>query len=85
MGRYGVCVQLGGTGWTVSLGRRDSTTASLSTANSDLPGPTSNLSNLITSFSKKGFTTKEMVALSGPHNISFNSEFNFILNNLQCK
>lgn len=57
--------QLGGPSWTVQLGRRDSTTASLSSANSDLPGPDSDLSDLITTFSNKGFTTKEMVALSG--------------------
>ncbi|KAJ9673937.1 hypothetical protein PVL29_023467 [Vitis rotundifolia] len=62
-------VALGGPTWTLQLGRRDSTTASLSTANSDLPGPTSDLSNLISRFSNKGFTTKEMVALSGTHTI----------------
>uniref|UniRef100_A0A7N0TJN5 peroxidase n=1 Tax=Kalanchoe fedtschenkoi TaxID=63787 RepID=A0A7N0TJN5_KALFE len=60
---------LGGAGWTVGLGRRDSTTASLSTANSDLPAPTSSLSSLISSFSNKGFSAKEMVALSGSHTI----------------
>lgn len=57
--------QLGGPSWTVQLGRRDSITASLSLANSDLPGPGSDLSGLITSFDNKGFTPKEMVALSG--------------------
>lgn len=60
-------VALGGTSWTVLLGRRDSTSASLSAVN--LPGPGSSLSNLISSFSNKGFTTKEMVALSGSHSI----------------
>ncbi|XP_043705663.1 cationic peroxidase 1-like [Telopea speciosissima] len=60
---------LGGPSWTVQLGRRDSTTASLSTANTDIPAPTLNLSGLITAFSNKGFTTKEMVALSGSHTI----------------
>ncbi|KAK4268463.1 hypothetical protein QN277_025118 [Acacia crassicarpa] len=65
-----VCVvALGGPRWDVLLGRRDSTTASLSDANSDLPGPTSDLSNLITAFSNKGFTTEEMVALSGSQTI----------------
>ncbi|KAF7825448.1 cationic peroxidase 1-like [Senna tora] len=58
-------VALRGPSWAVQLGRRDSTTASLSTANSDLPGPTSDLSALISSFSNKGFSDKEMVALSG--------------------
>ncbi|XP_042480458.1 cationic peroxidase 1-like [Macadamia integrifolia] len=62
-------VALGGPSWTVQLGRRDSTTASLSTANSDIPAPTLNLSGLISSFSNKGFTAKEMVALSGAHTI----------------
>ncbi|RWR81237.1 Peroxidase 68 [Cinnamomum micranthum f. kanehirae] len=62
-------VALGGPTWTVQLGRRDSTTASLSTANSDIPQPTFNLSALITAFTNKGLTAKEMVALSGSHTI----------------
>ncbi|KAF3615528.1 Peroxidase 4 [Capsicum annuum] len=62
-------VKLGGPSWTVLLGRRDSTTASLSMANSDIPAPTLNLSSLISSFSNKGFTAREMVALSGSHTI----------------
>ncbi|XP_052116590.1 cationic peroxidase 1-like [Arachis duranensis] len=62
-------VALGGPSWTVQLGRRDSTTASLSSANSDLPGFSFDLSQLITAFSNKGFTTQEMVALSGAHTI----------------
>ncbi|KAF8042156.1 hypothetical protein BT93_A0693 [Corymbia citriodora subsp. variegata] len=62
-------VALGGPSWRVLLGRRDSTTASLSTANSDLPSPTLSLSGLISAFSDKGFTAKEMVALSGSHTI----------------
>ncbi|KAF8403466.1 hypothetical protein HHK36_011570 [Tetracentron sinense] len=62
-------VALGGNSWTVQLGRRDSTTASLSAANSDLPSPTMDLSALISTFSDKGFSAKEMVALSGSHTI----------------
>lgn len=62
-------VALNGPSWTVPLGRRDSTTASLSAANSNLPGPGLNLSALITAFSNKGFTAKELVALSGSHTI----------------
>ena len=49
----------------VRLGRRDSTTASLSAANSNIPAPTLNLSGLISAFSNKGFNAREMVALSG--------------------
>ena len=57
--------QLGGPSWTVQLGRRDSTIASLSAANSDIPTPVMNLSALITLFSYKGFSAKDMVALTG--------------------
>ncbi|KAF1897540.1 hypothetical protein Lal_00036982, partial [Lupinus albus] len=46
-------VALNGPSWTVQLGRRDSTTASFTLANSDLPAPTLNLSNLIIAFSNK--------------------------------
>lgn len=57
--------QLSGPSWTVGLGRRDSTTASLSLANSDLPAPFLDLSGLTAAFAKKDFTANEMVALSG--------------------
>ncbi|KAF3790341.1 Cationic peroxidase 1 [Nymphaea thermarum] len=62
-------VALGGPTWTVPLGRRDSTTANISLANTNLPAPTLNLSDLITSFANQGLTTAEMVALSGGHTI----------------
>ncbi|KAJ4837865.1 hypothetical protein Tsubulata_019748, partial [Turnera subulata] len=62
-----VCPGLGGPSWTVLLGRRDSTTASFTTALNDLPSPLMDLSDLISAFSNKGFTVNEMVALSGSH------------------
>ncbi|KAL6660114.1 hypothetical protein ACP70R_002236 [Stipagrostis hirtigluma subsp. patula] len=62
-------VALGGPSYTVLLGRRDSTTASLSQANSDLPPPSADLASLISSFARKGLTTTDMVALSGAHTI----------------
>ncbi|KAD3338110.1 hypothetical protein E3N88_33631 [Mikania micrantha] len=62
-------VALGGPSWNLAFGRRDSITASLSAANSNIPAPTLNLSGLITSFSNLGFTANEMVALSGSHTI----------------
>ncbi|RZC82518.1 hypothetical protein C5167_045313 [Papaver somniferum] len=60
---------LGGRPWIVQLGRRDAKTASKNDANTNLPPATLSLSGLITSFSNKGFTTKEMVILSGSHSI----------------
>ncbi|GER55742.1 peroxidase protein [Striga asiatica] len=62
-------IALGGPSWQVGLGRRDSTTASRSDANNQIPAPTLNLSGLITSFNRKGFTPRELVALSGGHTI----------------
>lgn len=65
-------MKLRGPSWTVPLGRRDSVTASLNAVGSNIPGPGLSLSGLISSFSNKGFTAREMVALSGinlPHRI----------------
>ncbi|KMZ60909.1 Peroxidase [Zostera marina] len=62
-------VALGGPKYHVLLGRRDSTTASFDAARSDLPPPSSSLSSLISSFSGKGLSTKDMIALSGAHTI----------------
>ncbi|KAJ7295112.1 hypothetical protein O6H91_Y212500 [Diphasiastrum complanatum] len=59
----------GGPSWTVQLGRRDSTTASLSTANNDIPSPASTVSQLISKFQAKGLSTQDMVTLSGAHTI----------------
>uniref|UniRef100_A0A151UHV1 peroxidase n=1 Tax=Cajanus cajan TaxID=3821 RepID=A0A151UHV1_CAJCA len=56
---------VGGPSWTVKLGRRDSTTASKSMATSDLPLFTDDLDTLISKFSNKGLTAKDMVTLSG--------------------
>jgi hypothetical protein len=49
----------------VQLGRRDATKASFDAAQNNLPSPFSDLSSLISEFSKKGFTAQEMVTLSG--------------------
>jgi peroxidase len=57
--------QLGGPSWTVLLGRRDSTTASKSGANNNIPPPTSSLSKIISLFQAQGLSAKEMVALAG--------------------
>jgi peroxidase len=58
-------MQVGGPSWTVKLGRRDSTTASKSLANTDLPLFTDDLNTLISRFTKKNLTPRDMVTLSG--------------------
>lgn len=62
-------VALGGPNWAVELGRRDSTTASLDAANSGIPSPFLDVADLISAFSNKGFSPKDLVALSGAHTI----------------
>ncbi|CAN6444718.1 unnamed protein product [Victoria cruziana] len=62
-------VALGGPSWNVPLGRRDSTTASFSSANTDLPSPFSNLATLISAFQAKGLSLQDLVALSGAHTV----------------
>ncbi|KAL0310053.1 UNVERIFIED_CONTAM: Cationic peroxidase 1 [Sesamum radiatum] len=64
-------VALGGPNWEVQLGRRDSTTASIDKANTDIPSPSMDLQGLITSFSNHGLTPEDLVVLSGSHTIGF--------------
>ncbi|XP_010256953.1 PREDICTED: cationic peroxidase 1-like [Nelumbo nucifera] len=61
-------VALGGPTWQVQLGRRDSSSA-YANETTDLPGPASNLSALITNFNKHGLNVRDLVALSGGHTI----------------
>ncbi|CAN1155846.1 Lignin-forming anionic peroxidase [Linum perenne] len=68
---------VGGPTWDVKLGRRDSDSAFLSLANSDIPGPKSDLQTLISDFQKKGLTARDMVALSGAHTLGFAQCFTF--------
>ncbi|KAL0372730.1 UNVERIFIED_CONTAM: Lignin-forming anionic peroxidase [Sesamum calycinum] len=62
-------VAVGGPSWNVRLGRRDSTTASRSQANTDLPSPFAGLDALISAFANKGLSARDMVALSGSHTL----------------
>ncbi|PHU22388.1 Lignin-forming anionic peroxidase [Capsicum chinense] len=55
---------VGGPSWTVKLGRRDSTTASHTLAEIDLPGFFDPLTRLISGFANKGLSIRDMVALS---------------------
>ncbi|XP_059293701.1 peroxidase 10-like [Lycium ferocissimum] len=57
--------------WSVSLGRRDSLTASQSAANTQLPSPFEPLENITAKFVSKGLDLKDVVVLSGAHTIGF--------------
>ncbi|KAL2453769.1 Peroxidase 5 [Abeliophyllum distichum] len=60
---------VGGPSWTVKLGRRDSTTATRTLAESNLPSFRDSLDVLIGTFRDKGLNERDMVALSGAHTI----------------
>ncbi|GLJ21923.1 hypothetical protein SUGI_0410340 [Cryptomeria japonica] len=59
----------GGPYWDVPLGRKDSRSASLDEANSNIPTPNSTLLNLLGKFLLQGLSATDMVALSGAHTI----------------
>ncbi|KAJ6727406.1 PEROXIDASE [Salix purpurea] len=59
--------QVDGPSYAVKLGRRDSTTASRTLANAELPSFSEGLESLISCFQKKGLTARDMVALSRSH------------------
>ncbi|XP_052627295.1 lignin-forming anionic peroxidase-like [Lactuca sativa] len=60
---------VGGPSWSVKLGRRDSTTASLVLAETSLPSFKAPLDSLISTFKDNGLSARDMVALSGAHTI----------------
>ncbi|XP_012072432.1 lignin-forming anionic peroxidase [Jatropha curcas] len=68
---------VGGPSWTVLLGRRDSTTASRTLANTELPSFKEGLDSLISRFQSKGLGARDMVALSGSHTIGQAQCFTF--------
>ncbi|KAK6242409.1 hypothetical protein SCA6_007798 [Theobroma cacao] len=51
---------MGGPSWTVKLGKRDSTTASISLVTSQLPHFIANLESLIDLFENKGLSPRDM-------------------------
>nr|DAD42188.1 TPA_asm: hypothetical protein HUJ06_000418 [Nelumbo nucifera] len=55
----------GGPSWNVLLGRRDSTTANQAGANTSIPSPFENLTEITAKFSAVGLDTTDLVALSG--------------------
>uniref|UniRef100_A0A6N2LRE0 Peroxidase n=1 Tax=Salix viminalis TaxID=40686 RepID=A0A6N2LRE0_SALVM len=68
---------VGGPSYAVKLGRRDSTTASRTLANAELPAFFEDLESLISRFQKKGLTARDMVALSGSHTLGQAQCFTF--------
>jgi peroxidase len=62
-------VAAGGVPWPVALGRRDSTTSAFAAAAAFLPTPDMNLPALIQNFARVGFSTEELITLSGAHTI----------------
>lgn len=68
---------VGGPSYAVKLGRRDSTTASRTLANAELPAFFESLESLISRFQNKGLTARDMVALSGSHTLGQAQCFTF--------
>ncbi|CAN8257725.1 unnamed protein product [Cochlearia groenlandica] len=62
-------VLTGGPSWIVPLGRRDSTSASLSGSNNNIPAPFNAFDTILTRFSNQGLDLTDLVALSGSHTI----------------
>ncbi|WCJ33740.1 Peroxidase superfamily protein [Euphorbia peplus] len=60
---------VGGPSWNVLLGRKDSTTASKSLAETELPSFKDGLDRLVSRFGNKGLNARDMVALSGAHTL----------------
>ncbi|XP_010461467.1 PREDICTED: peroxidase 9 isoform X1 [Camelina sativa] len=65
----GSTVLSGGPSWELPLGRRDSRTASLNGANTNIPAPNSTIQNLLNMFQRKGLNEEDLVSLSGGHTI----------------
>ncbi|KAJ3691979.1 hypothetical protein LUZ60_012329 [Juncus effusus] len=60
---------LGGPTWDVLLGRKDTRLSDPTSANNNLPGPGSTLSQLFAKFDSQNLNVDEMTALSGAHTI----------------
>ncbi|KAG2323386.1 hypothetical protein Bca4012_058873 [Brassica carinata] len=64
-------VLTGGPSWMVPLGRRDSTSASLSGSNNNIPAPNNTFNTILSRFTNQGLDLTDLVALSGSHSIGF--------------
>jgi peroxidase len=61
---YSIFLQSGGPGWDVPKGRKDGRISKASET-IQLPSPTFNISQLQQSFSQRGLSMEDLVALSG--------------------
>ena len=64
-------LQAGGPDWEVPLGRRDSTGASISGSNNDIPAPNNTFQTILSRFNSKGLDLVDLVALSGLYPYTF--------------
>ncbi|XP_022730941.1 cationic peroxidase 1-like [Durio zibethinus] len=62
---------LGGPNYTVLLGRRDARNASRDEANSRLPPPFFNFTQLLANFESQGLDGKDLIVLSGAHTMGY--------------
>lgn len=62
-------MQVGGPYWDVPVGRKDSVTASLPLAESNLPTPNEGLVSIISKFLYQGLSVTDMVALAGKYQL----------------
>lgn len=64
-------LMLGGPFYRVPMGRKDSLTSTDVSVKANLPLPNMTITDIIARFTDKGFTVREMVALSGAHTVGF--------------
>ncbi|MED6182696.1 Peroxidase 11 [Stylosanthes scabra] len=62
-------ILVGGPYWDVPVGRKDSVTANIDLANTNLPTPNESLLSIISKFLYQGLSVTDMVALAGAHTI----------------
>ncbi|XP_057762149.1 peroxidase 11 [Arachis stenosperma] len=62
-------ILVGGPYWDVPVGRKDSVTANIDLANTNLPTPDESLLSIISKFLYQGLSVTDMVALIGAHTI----------------